>query len=161
MSLEIDGYQQWTLLIKAILCGGCLGIFYDFFRFLRVIKKFGKYSVAVQDIIFWCVSALVIFVFMMVYSCGVVRIYLVLGFAFGGIMYYFSFGKLTFALFKLIKKAMKIIGGVMRKYLLVPIGKLLNKYIVSPMKKLNSHVFNMFKVFLKNFFRQKQKTTCK
>lgn len=161
MSLEIDGYVQWLLFAKAILFGGCLGVFYDFFRFLRVMRKFGKYFVMVQDIIYWCVSALAVFAFMMIYSNGIVRIYLLIGIFLGEIFYYFSLGKIMFMLFRFIKKIVEEISTFFKKHVFMPVINFLNKYVFSHIKNIFKRIKINIRKNLKKIFLQKQKTPCK
>lgn len=161
MSLEIDGYEQTLLFAKAILCGACLGVFYDFFRFLRVMKKFGKYSIMIQDILFWIVSAVIVFAFMMIYSWGLVRIYLVIGIFFGEFCYYFSIGKITFCFFELIKRFLNMSTSFLYRYIIKPVLNFLVKRLFLPVKQSFLPLFSKINNLFKNFRIEKRKSTCK
>ncbi|MGB9792468.1 MAG: spore cortex biosynthesis protein YabQ, partial [Thermacetogeniaceae bacterium] len=53
--------EQFILLILNLLIGGGLGVLFDFYRFLRLRARPGWFWTQVTDLLFWIVSAALVF----------------------------------------------------------------------------------------------------
>lgn len=91
MPLELE--VQFNIVFYALAAGFILGIFFDIYRILRG-KKGHKIIVAIQDILFWILSALAIFTFL-----------LYTNYAFLGPYVYLCMGVSLFIYLKLFSKA--------------------------------------------------------
>lgn len=93
--------------------GFLLGILYDFFRILRIAFFRKKISVFIQDIIFWALSAMLTFIFILSLNHGEIRGYILFGELLGFVIYFFSFGPLVVrsgkAVIELLKRFLKIV----------------------------------------------------
>lgn len=63
------------ILLLCILCGLCLGVFYDVFKMLRRIFKASVVTANIQDGIFWVIAMAGIFVFLLIIDDGRMRLY--------------------------------------------------------------------------------------
>lgn len=63
---------------KALLTGAALGLYYDCYRILRRVFRFGYAMVFAQDVIFWLTGAVGVFFASVVVSGGQLRIFFVL-----------------------------------------------------------------------------------
>lgn len=60
-----DMNTQVTLFIYSIISGMTVGAFFDFYRVIRGFEEPGKVITAFQDILFWILTGIVIFIFML------------------------------------------------------------------------------------------------
>lgn len=63
---------------QALLAGAVMGVYYDLFRILRRVFRFGYATIIAQDCFFWLTSAVGMFFAAIWVSGGTVRIYFVL-----------------------------------------------------------------------------------
>ncbi len=60
-----DMSRQVTLFIFSLLSGMTVGVLFDFYRVIRGFEDPGKVITAIQDILFWILTGVLIFLFMM------------------------------------------------------------------------------------------------
>lgn len=78
-------------LFYALLTGIMLGVFYDILRFFRLVFK----RHLLLDLFFWCVSAFVVFCYLLIFNGGAVRsVYFIAVFT-GFCFYIFTLGYAT------------------------------------------------------------------
>lgn len=107
MTMEYTHVTNVVSLLQAAAAGLAMGIYYDFFRILRRIKRFDRFSVAIQDIFFWISAAIGLFFICIRLNNGFIRIYFVV-FSLGGWgIYYLTVGKLIFTVFDYLFKALR------------------------------------------------------
>jgi len=58
-------HQQIVLFIFSILSGVLLGVFFDCYRIIRGFNNPNKLVTAMEDILFWILAGILIFIFMM------------------------------------------------------------------------------------------------
>lgn len=88
----ISNSYQYICMLKGIGVGFFLGILFLIFKIIRL--KFNSYlSVFIQDIIFFVMSSLITFIFMLDMNFGAVRFYILLSEAVGFLLNYFTFGR--------------------------------------------------------------------
>lgn len=113
--MEVVVAHQTVLFLQACLLGFLLGLFYEIFRILRLMIKTGAVAVFVQDILYWSVSALISFLFILAVNSGQLRIFLLLGIVIGMIVYFFTLGALIMkaskAIIAFIYRVMRFIYG--------------------------------------------------
>lgn len=112
--MHLTVYRQGELFYYAFLYGIALGIYYDFYRFLRHLGFKSKYAVIAQDIIFMCTAAVLCFLFAEVTVNGHIRAFVIIGHLFGIVSYRFSFGLLSGFVFNIISVICKFINRIIR-----------------------------------------------
>ena len=81
--------SQAMLFLLFALDGVIIGILFDFFRILRRRFSTGNILTALEDVIFWISTGLILLYSIFVYNNGVIRGYMFLG-AFCGITLYIN-----------------------------------------------------------------------
>lgn len=134
--------SQAILFLLFALDGIIIGIFFDFFRILRRSFNTGSLLTALEDIIFWISTGVILLYSIFVYNNGVIRGYMFLG-AFCGITLYMVtlsniFIKINVCIINFIKRIIntfikifyipiKIIIGLLKKVVLKPILSVFEK----------------------------------
>jgi len=104
---EVLNYQV-CVFFYSILLGFFLGIFYDMFRLFRVLINVRNIWIFCQDIIYFILSSLITFVFILIFNNGEFRFYVILGESIGWIIYYVSLGECVYKIAKNIKHKIKL-----------------------------------------------------
>lgn len=63
MIFDMD--RQITLFIFSLINGMAVGVLYDFYRVIRGFEEPGKIITAIQDMLFWILTGILIFILMM------------------------------------------------------------------------------------------------
>ena len=127
--MEISISEQALEFLAACLLGGILGGVYDLFRIARLAFSNRWLITLVEDLLFWLLSAVVTFLFLLLFSEAQVRLYLLIGELLGFTVYYFSIGSLVMKLSKWL------IGWIKR------VLRLGYRLFISPFVRLFSFVF--------------------
>lgn len=90
------------------LTGFIFGLIYEGLRFLRLLIRHNAVALAIEDILFFSVFGFVCFTVSLMIGSGYFRLYYAVCAFFGGIVYYFTLGKLLQLFFK------RIIHGIKR-----------------------------------------------
>ena len=80
--------NQVRLIAFSLLAGMMTGVFFDIYRLIRGFRNPNKFLTIIQDLLFWTLTSIVVFVFLMytnegyinfyVYVCLVIGVYLYL-----------------------------------------------------------------------------------
>ncbi|WP_298846359.1 spore cortex biosynthesis protein YabQ, partial [uncultured Clostridium sp.] len=80
--------DQVKLIIFSLLAGIITGVFFDIYRLIRGFKNPNKILTIIQDLLFWTLTSIVVFIFLMytnegyinfyVYVCLIIGVYLYL-----------------------------------------------------------------------------------
>lgn len=105
--MEISISEQALEFLLSCLLGAVLGVLYDAFRILRAAIPHGRILTLLEDILFWALSAVITFFFLLLFSEGQVRLYILLGELLGFIVYYFTVGSLVIGASKWIIRQVK------------------------------------------------------
>lgn len=65
---------QFNIIIYALLAGILIGIMYDFYRIIRG-SNVSKIIIAIEDILFWILTAMVVFVFLLYNNYAFLGVY--------------------------------------------------------------------------------------
>ncbi|MGN0169399.1 MAG: spore cortex biosynthesis protein YabQ [Lachnospiraceae bacterium] len=84
--------ELW-LLGSSFLLGIGLMVFYDGIRLFRALIPQGFWAVALEDLVFWAISSIAIFVLLFVFNEGRIRFYALLAVGLGMLLYYAVIGK--------------------------------------------------------------------
>lgn len=117
-------------MIQALLTGAVIGIYYDVFRFVRRIFRFSSFSVAIQDIVFWITSAVLVFFICIKLNGGYLRIYFIIFALAGWFIYFRTVGKLIFIVFDLIINTFRRVFATLRREIIKIGEKILSKKIM-------------------------------
>ena len=66
---------QFNLLLYSFLAGILTGIMFDMYRLIRGFENPGKIVTALEDILFWILAALIVFIFLLYFDYAYVGIY--------------------------------------------------------------------------------------
>jgi spore cortex biosynthesis protein YabQ len=92
--MEISIWEQTVSLLGSLALGCCVGVLYDTLRILRV--RFRRKTLSgVFDFLFWMISIPVLFFYALMTGNGQVRIYILLGAALGGGVYFLLLSRLV------------------------------------------------------------------
>lgn len=143
---------QTGLFLIFVLDGIIIGVLFDFFRILRKSFVTGNIITAIEDIIFWLLSGILILYSIFTYNNGIIRGYMFLGVLCGALLYMLTISKLfikiNVIIISFIKKAISIILrpikwilDILKNIFLKPvsaifirINKILKKFIIKILK---------------------------
>ncbi len=92
-------YSQEIIFLTSVLGGMLLGLFWDAYRLIRHYIAFGKIGTALGDIVYWIVSLYVGLSIIINISWGNIRLYILLGFLLGALIYFCVFSNIILGLF--------------------------------------------------------------
>lgn len=124
--------MQCRTFLASLLLGAAIGVFYDCFRILRKCRMRAIWAVALQDVGFFLCFTLANFFFMLRFTEGQIRWYLVAGECLGWTLYYFTVGELVMRVSDFIIRLITRIVALIAKligFLLRPVEKLLLLFI--------------------------------
>ena len=122
--MHLSVYRQCEISYYAFVFGVFMGVYYDLFRFIRILGFKSKKSVIAQDIIFMSTLSIFVSLFAQVTVNGKLRFFVLMFHFFGIISYRYSFG---------------IVSGVFMNYFAV-IVKLLKKLLL----RITTRIFKLF-----------------
>ena len=85
--------SQLVGLSVTFLGGAITGAMFDLYRVARWAIRPGKICTLISDIIFWLFAATMVFKFLLIYSWGEVRFYMIAGFGLGFAIYKIIIGR--------------------------------------------------------------------
>ncbi len=85
MPVEIQ--QELQVFLISAFWGMLLVVYYDFFRFLRIVRKHAVWMIAMEDLLYGLACGCIVLAFSYRYMQGQVRIYVLLGMACGAGLY--------------------------------------------------------------------------
>lgn len=140
----MDFYIANQVLVFLYACGLGLGlsIVYDIFRILRTIFLKGKIAVFIEDILYFLIVSIALFVFQLTFTEGIIRSYVVIGALLGFVICHLTLGNLLVG----------IIGFVISKIKCVVV------HITAPVFKYSTNLLKGFCAYIKKKV-QKHKNT--
>lgn len=141
--IEVDVF------IKVIALGAVCGLLYDILRIFRRIKARGYIATGIEDLLYWVVSAVIMFIFIYKENGGIIRAYIIVGMAAGMFLYEMVLGRyMVKYLTKLFKKIFAFLDKIFGKFF---------KKLSFLLKKC----FKPFKIFIIKFKKQKNERKTK
>ncbi|WP_366927901.1 spore cortex biosynthesis protein YabQ [Clostridium sp.] len=128
--------NQVKLLIFGLLSGMITGVFFDIYRLIRGFQNPNKILTIIQDLLFWTLTSIVVFIFLMYTSEGYINFYVYLCLIIG-VYVYLKLISRTFI--KVQYKSLKFNGKVFRVILntiLYPVDLVLYKLKIKKKIKL-------------------------
>lgn len=100
--IEVDVF------LKAIAFGAACGLLYDMLRIFRRVRTRGYVLTGIEDLLYWSVAAVIMFVFIYKQNGGTIRAYIIMGMVAGMFLYEMVLGRFIVKYLTLIFK--KIFG---------------------------------------------------
>lgn len=119
--------SQVNLIIFSLLSGIITGVFFDIYRLIRGFGNPNKILTVIQDLLFWILTAIVVFVFLMYTNEGYLNFYVYICLILGVYLYLKLLSK---AFIKLQYRTLRFNGKMVRVVLntiLYPINLLIYK----------------------------------
>lgn len=116
---------QFKLAFCSIAAGAIVGILFDLYRVIRGITRVNKYVTIFQDILFWILASIIVFIFILFTSGGKFVAYSYIFIALGvGLYLKFCSKKILSLHLKMFPDLFKVLRIIL-KYILYPFQKLL------------------------------------
>ncbi|MBU3190863.1 spore cortex biosynthesis protein YabQ [Clostridium bowmanii] len=128
--------NQVRLIIFSLLSGIITGIFFDIYRLIRGFENPNKFLTIIQDLLFWTLTSIVVFIFLMYTNEGYINFYVYVCLIIGAYLY---LKLLSRAFIKLQYRALKLNGKVFRiawNHILYPLNLLFCKLGIKKNSKL-------------------------
>lgn len=106
--MDISIWKELHFFWVSILYGGGIVLFYDIFRCMRKVMKHNTLMVAVEDLIFWITTGVIIFSLLYQYNSGSIRGYSILGMGIGMIVYSYTISRGLFFVLGFLSKYIKL-----------------------------------------------------
>ena len=103
--------NQVKLIIFSLLSGIITGVFFDIYRLIRGFEEPNKFLTIIQDLLFWTLTSIVIFIFLMYTNEGYINFYVYVCLIMGVYLY---IKILSRAFIKVQYKLLKFNGKVFR-----------------------------------------------
>ncbi len=119
--------SQLTIFLFSAILGAALGVIYDIIGVFNAVIKENLARIFVQDVLYFIVSAVITFMYMLVTNGGEIRIYIVVGEAVGWLIYRATVGKFIYKIvLKVVEFAIKIVR-IFKNYAVskLPKGKII------------------------------------
>jgi spore cortex biosynthesis protein YabQ len=128
--------NQGRLIIFGLLSGVITGALFDMYRLIRGFENPNKILTIIQDLLFWTLTSIVVFIFLMYTNEGYINFYVYVCLIIGVYLYLKVFSrvfiKVQYKLFKFSGKAFRVIMNV----ILYPSDLLFYKHRIKKNKKL-------------------------
>jgi len=130
--------DQAVSFLATAAAGAVLGLFYDFFRIFRRVVRHKTAATTIEDAIFWLVSTLLMFIFLLHRNFGEIRGFTFMGMALGAIIYFLTlspkFTKFAVAVLRPLKKVVKKSLNSAKKY-----ARMKKEEALQRMRRKNGH----------------------
>ena len=111
MILSMSG--QGAAFLATAVAGAVLGILYDCFRILRRVLYHKTVATTIEDAVFWIISTLLMFAFLLERNFGDIRGFIFMGLALGAVLYFTMisrfFTKFAMMMLRWLKKMLLVI----------------------------------------------------
>ena len=147
-------YSQVFLFLIFLINGSIIGILFDLFRILRKSFKTGIIITAIEDILFWILTGIIILYCIFTFNNGVIRGYMFIGIFLGITFYILTLSRYFVKINTIIIKFIKNIISKVLKIMCIPF-KIIIRFISYIRLFLNK------KLHLKKFAKFAKKTNIK
>ncbi len=121
---EISNISQAVSFLYSIILGIIYALFYDFFRAVRIVKPQTAFSVFLQDLLYFFITAIVTFIYLLALTNGEIRAYVLVGILIGFLLFIFTISKYyIIALTFVLKLIFNFINLILKGFYII-IGKL-------------------------------------
>lgn len=144
--------SQAMLFLLFALDGVIIGILFDFFRILRKSFSTGSILTAIEDILFWISSGVILLYSIFIHNNGAIRGYMFLGVLCGATLYMITLSKIFIKVNVCILSFIKKVISIIFKIFNIPI-KIIKNILTKTIFKPISFIF----VKLDNFIKKNVK----
>jgi spore cortex biosynthesis protein YabQ len=127
---------QVKLIIFGLLAGVITGVCFDIYRLIRGFENTNKFMTIIQDLLFWVLTSIVVFIFLMYTNEGYINFYVYLCLVIGVYLYLkclsVAFIKVQFNLMKFYGKLFRVVLNA----ILYPVNLLFYKVKIKKKHKL-------------------------
>ena len=125
--------SQITIFLFSMLLGAFLSLFFDGFRIMNAVLKVNLKRIFFEDVIYFVLSAIITFTYILVMNSGEIRVYIVLGEAIGWLIYRVTIGKFVYKLILTVVKFLSKWLSKLKRFFISKIPKdkmrkLINKF---------------------------------
>lgn len=120
-------YMQIKLVSYSFLAGILLGFMFDIYKVFRGYENIYKLLIVIEDILFWILAAIIIFIFLLYTNQAVIGLYVYLCMAVGIYMYFRTISRKFTALQSKINFYVVKILRILAKYISYPFRIFLDK----------------------------------
>ena len=148
--------NQIGILFNVFVAGIVVAFIYDLFRIKRKVVKSNVIIIALEDLIYWIIASIVLFLSIYASNDGELRGFAVIGFFLGALLYFLLLSRIvTFILIKILKATKNVLTKVFQ-IILYPF-KTAIKLLIIPSKKLYHKTLELTKkISIDNIFRKKK-----
>lgn len=101
---EIDIKFQLLTFLFACILGALYSAFYDLFRALRLVKNQKPFTIFLEDLFYFITLAFITFFYLLAFTNGEVRFYVIIGIVLGFLVFYILLSKYNLLLLKCLFK---------------------------------------------------------
>ena len=151
-------FQTYTFLLSLCL-GAAFCIFYDFLRAVRKFTLNGTVATFISDVLFWLISGLATYCFLLLTVKGQVRLFVIVGIFLAFFLFRITLSKLVLAIFIKVLTIFDIILHMSSKFasrILSTINKSFKK-LVFTCKKLLQRMAKLLYNYLKVSLKERKK----
>jgi len=145
---EINSNLQIATFLYSLILGVIFEIFYDVFRAMRKILSHKNIAVFIEDVVYFLVISLITFLFLLGFTNGEVRAYILFGIGVGFYLFYKLFSRYILCFLTFITKwIFKVFSLILKAY-----------------KRSFSKIYEIIAVFLENstvFWKKVLKNTAR
>ncbi len=151
--MQISSSNQAYVFLSMIFCGALCTVVFDLFRALRRFKKSSNGIIALQDVVFWGMELIIVYVVAFKLNYAKVRAYEIIALVMGSLIYFVTLSEYVIGIFcKFMDFAVKIISK-----LLLPFVKLA-RLATKPFMKMKIRLSLKLRKLKKNFVAKIKKT---
>lgn len=127
--------NQAYVFVWTVVGGILIGMVYDLFRVFRKFTKAGVITIFFEDLIFWIIVSLILFIVLYISNDGGIRPYVFVGAALGAVFYFLTISPIFMKIVIGSVKSLKWLLKTIIKILIVPVV-VLNNMLKRPAKRL-------------------------
>ena len=155
---EVDNFAQITTFALALGVGLALCLLYDLFRILRLMWPPSRLLLFAQDVLYWVLSAVVVFLFLLVRCDGGIRFFAMLGLALGWLACHLTLSRWIYRVSKRLVRVVHRISRWVKRRILRPLARWIRR-IFHALGRLLKKLCNILKkvpVFLKKCLQRRK-----
>ena len=122
---EVDNFAQIATFAMAIGVGLALCLLYDLFRIPRLLWPPSRLLLFFEDVLYWVLSGLVVFCFLLVRCDGSIRFFAMLGLFLGWLGCHLTISRWIYRVSKKLVRALRAVARWIRRHIVRPIARLL------------------------------------
>ena len=113
--------EQARLFLLACAAGFVIGFVYDIFRIVRITFPHPSFLIQIEDILYWALASVGMFIFLQYATAGEVRAYSIFGAALGALVYFLTLSVVIMTISSAIINFVKRLLVAIFTILLVPL----------------------------------------